>query len=380
MSQAIEMLFSEPRPYLRSAWEKAGFTEPTAIQKKAIPEILQGKDVIAESPTGSGKTLAYILPLLQKVDPEKKHVQAVILASSHELVMQIHQEIQTWAAGSGIGSASLIGGANIKRQLEKLKKRPQIIAGTPGRVQELINKKKLKMHEVKTIVLDEADQLVVSEHEKTIQSIIKSTLNERQLLVFSATISKEVEEAALYMMEEPSIIRVGREETDTPPVEHGYLVVEAREKLEVLRKLIRRKDHIKALAFGNDIGSLTVLAEKLEYKGINAGILHGDSKKQEREKTIKAFRSGELDLLLATDVAGRGLDIKDITDIINIDLPGETDQYIHRAGRTGRLGTAGGEVLSIITSPEEKKLKRYSSQLNIPITRKKLYKGTLRSY
>ncbi|SDJ81795.1 DEAD/DEAH box helicase [Sediminibacillus albus] len=379
MAQGVKALFTETKPFMEAAWDKSEFSEPTAIQLKAVPKILEGKDVIAESPTGSGKTLAYILPLLQKIDPDKKHVQAVILASSHELVMQIHQEIQSWAAGSGIGSASLIGGANIKRQLEKLKKRPQIVAGTPGRIQELINKKKLKMHEVKTLVLDEADQLLVPEHQKTVEAIIKSTLTERQLLVFSATISETVEQSAKQLMDNPEVIRIGKEEIETPPVDHMYLVAEPREKLEVLRKLIRGTDEMKALAFGNDIGNLTVLAEKLEYKGISAGVLHGDSKKQERAKTINGFRAGTIELVLATDVAARGLDIKDITHIINIDLPATVDQYIHRAGRIGRLGTAGGSVISIITAHEEKQLRKYSKELNIELIKKTIFRGRLQN-
>jgi superfamily II DNA/RNA helicase len=178
------------KPFIQSNWEKANFQEPTAIQKKSIPLILEGKDVFAESPTGTGKTLAYVLPLLNNIDEKKKNAQVVILAPSRELVMQIFEEIKKWSEGSGLTSASFIGGANIKRQLEKLKKSPQVIVGTPGRIHELIKLKKLKMHEVKAFVLDEGDQLLIPEHKNTIKEIIKTTLNDRQVVLFSATLNE----------------------------------------------------------------------------------------------------------------------------------------------------------------------------------------------
>ncbi|WP_077622756.1 DEAD/DEAH box helicase [Sediminibacillus massiliensis] len=376
MNTHLEQLFETPKSFLQDAWHNAGFEKATAVQSRAVPLISEGKDVIAEAPTGSGKTLAYLLPLMQHINPEHKHVQAVILASSHELVMQIHKELQAWAEGSGITGITLIGGANVKRQLEKLKKRPQIIIGTPGRVMELINKKKLKMHEVKTLVFDEADQLFNPEHQQTIQAVVKSTMSDRQIVLFSATLSEQVADSAQKLMNKPEIIRVTKDEVETPPVEHVYLVTEARQKLDTLRKLIRGSE-MKALAFVRDIGNLSVSAEKLEYKGIEAGVIHGESKKQEREKTIKEFRSGNKPIVLATDVAARGLDIKDITHIINLDLPENTDQYIHRAGRIGRLGTAGGTVISIITEQEEKQLQKIATNMNVKLCRKQLVKGKL---
>ncbi|WP_243290920.1 DEAD/DEAH box helicase [Bacillus sp. FJAT-47783] len=363
------------KPFLQEVWKKSGFKNPTDIQVKAIPLIIEGKDILAKSPTGTGKTLAYLLPLLEKIDRENKSIQVVILASSHELVMQIHSEIVKWTAGSGISGASFIGGANLKRQIEKLKKRPQIIVGTPGRVHELIKMKKIKMHTVQTIVLDEGDQLLVPEHIHTIQSIVKSTMSDRQILLFSATLNKKTEQSAKEMMNEPILVKSEAVQTKEN-VEHIYFVCEAREKVDILRR-VARIDGLKGLAFENDIGGLDVLAQKLEFKGISVGVLHSELKKEMRAKAIKVFRNGGYPLLLATDVAARGLDIKGLTHVIHVDFPETKAQYVHRSGRTGRLGSESGTVISIVTPREERKLKQFARELNIKVHKKVFVQGKM---
>ncbi|UII56472.1 DEAD/DEAH box helicase [Cytobacillus spongiae] len=367
---------SELKPFIQEAWKKSGFEQPTMIQTDAIPAIIEGKDVIAESPTGTGKTLAYLLPVLNKVDPEKRAVQAVILASSQELVMQILQEVQKWAEGSGLKGASFIGGANLKRQLEKLKKHPQVVIGTPGRTYELIKQKKLKMHEVKTVVLDEGDQLLVPEHMGTVQNIVKSTLGDRQVLLFSATLPKETEKMAQALTVEPKILKVEKDETiQSGKVEHLYIVSEQRDKIKVLEK-VTRIDGIKALAFIKDIGNLTVTKEKLDFKGIEAGLLHSDLNKFDRQKAVKELRSGKSNLLFSTDVAARGLDIKGVTTVVHFDFPKDVTQYIHRSGRTGRAG-AEGQVISIVTEREERELKKFARELDLLLEKRVFYKGEL---
>lgn len=365
------------KPFLQENWKKAGFDKPTTIQTESIPLIVEGKDIIAKSPTGTGKTLAYLLPVLNKVDTDKGNIQAVILASSHELVMQIHQEIQKWSEGSGISSATFIGGANLKRQIEKLKKRPQVIVGTPGRIHELIKSKKIKMHEVKMIVLDEGDQLLVPEHLNTVKGIVKSALKERQVVLFSATLQESTEKMAREFMNNPELIQVEEEKMVEAKVDHLYFLCETREKIEILSK-ISRLENIKGLAFIRDIGNLTVMAEKLQYKKIPLGVLHSDAKKSEREHSLKDFRSGNSSLLLATDVAARGLDISNVTHVINVDIPSDVTQYVHRAGRTGRLGSTSGTVMSIVTEREERTLKQFAKELGITLHKKVFYRGEMR--
>lgn len=363
------------KPFLIKAWEKAGFQQPTDVQQQTFSMIKAGSDCIVEAPTGTGKTLAYLLPLFEKVNQDVKNAQVLILASSHELVMQIHHEVQKWGEGSGISSATFIGGANVKRQLEKLKKKPQVIIGTPGRVEELINQKKLKMHEVKTVVLDEGDQLLVPEHQQTIKAIIKSTLNDRQVLFFSATLPPHMEAEASDLMKEPQVIKIKLDKEAMEKVEHIYFVCEQRDKIDILRRLVRMGS-MKALAFFNDIENLSILAEKLQYKGVDLGVLHSEANKAERAEAIKKFRLGEYPLLIATDVAARGLDIQGLTHVIQLNVPEKETQYVHRAGRTGRAG-ATGTVISIVTEREEKYLIRIAKELNLRLQKKYLYKGEI---
>jgi superfamily II DNA/RNA helicase len=364
------------KPFLQEAWEKAGFQAQTSIQESAIPKILEGKDIIAESPTGTGKTLAYLLPLLHKIDPEVQSLQAVVLASSQELVMQVYQEFQKWSEGSGIRGTSIIGGANVKRQLEKLKKRPQVIFATPGRLLELIKQKKVKMHEVNMVVLDEGDQLLIPEHLNTVQNIVKSTMNDRQVVLFSATMKAAIEKLAKDLTKEPEVIRIEKDEmASSGEVEHIYFNCEPRDKIKLLEKIVRLEKS-KSLAFINDIGEIQVFKEKLLFKELSIGILHSDMKKLERQAALKSFRDGKLKMLIATDVAARGLDIQGVTHVVQIDSPKDITQYVHRAGRTGRMG-ANGTVISLVTEREERELKRYCRELNTPLHKRVFYQGQI---
>lgn len=368
-------LINTLQPFIQNLWENSEFEAATPVQEQAIPVILEGKDVLVESPTGTGKTLAYLLPIIERIDLTKQHPQALIVAPSKELAMQIFEQIQKWTEGSEITGASFIGGANVKRQVEKLKKRPHILVGTPGRLQELIQAKKIKMHEVMTIVMDEADQLFVPEHKKTIENIIKSSMQERQLLLFSATLREETEKQAIGLLKEPVVIRVTKEDLPPVRVEHLYSVVDQRDKANVLANLLRVKG-IKALAFVRDIGNLNVLTEKLHYKQLNVGILHSESSKQERENAMKNFRKDEYPVLLATDVAARGLDIKELSHVIHYDLPEEVENYVHRSGRTGRQG-AEGTVISIVSEREERKLKQFARELGLTLEKRVVFGGKL---
>lgn len=364
------------KPFIQAVWEKSAFETPTSIQSQAIPLISAGRDVIAESPTGTGKTLAYLLPVLEKINPESQGIQAVILASSQELVMQILEQVQKWSEGSGIRSASFIGGANVARQLEKIKKRPQLIVGTPGRMLELIKQKKLKMHEVKMVVLDEGDQLLVPEHIETIKQIIKSSLGDRQVVLFSATLTDRAVNIAKDLTQDAELIKVKKDETiKAGKVDHIYFVCENREKAMMLEK-IGRIDNIRGLAFINDIVEINFVAEKLKFKEIQIAVLHSDLKKDDRKSALKNLRTGKIKLLIASDVAARGLDIQDVTHVVHVDFAKDITQYIHRSGRTGRFG-ADGVVISLVNEREERELKRYCNELNIPLSKKVFFGGNI---
>ena len=289
--------------------------------------------------------------------------------------MQIHQEIIKWTAQTNIRSASFIGGANLKRQLEKLKKKPQIIVGTPGKVQELLQQKKLKMHAVKTIVLDEGDTLIVPEHFDTVAGIIKSTMKERQVVLFSATVTPNIMEALAELMDNPVDISIKRDDNFMGNVDHLYFVCEKRDKIAYLERIARLQD-VKALVFMKDIGDMNLVSSKLKFKELPIAILHSESSKSERENALKSFRKDQVSMLLCTDVAARGLDIKGLTTVVHYDLPRTLEQYTHRSGRTGRAGN-DGTVISIITPSEEKELKQLTKKLDIQVEKKEFYKGKI---
>ncbi|UAC48741.1 DEAD/DEAH box helicase [Bacillus aquiflavi] len=364
------------KPFLQNNWGKSRYSHLTPVQMKAIPLILEGKNLTVQSPTGTGKTIAYLLPIIQKMDKQKKQAQAVIIAPSRELVMQIHEESQKWLEGSDLSAASFIGGANVKRQIEKLKKHPQLIVGTPGRILELIKLKKLKMHEVQTIVLDESDQLLVPEHEETIKNIIKSTMSERQVLLFSATRLENKEKIENDLGKEVQLLKIGKEEMPASNVAHYYFVYRHREKEKLLEKILKTVRPERALAFVQDIGNMSVIAAKLKYEGVALNVLHSELKKEERKHSLNQLRIGKNSLLLATDVATRGLDIKDLTHVIHVDFPENIKQYVHRSGRTGRMG-ASGIVITLVTEREERTLRKYGRELGIKMQRKSIYKGKL---
>ncbi|MEH7235722.1 DEAD/DEAH box helicase [Bacillus sp. JJ1562] len=364
----------EMKPFIQEVWEESGYVAPTAIQEKAIPAILEGKDVICESPTGTGKTLSYLLPAIQKLDETKSGIQIVILAPSRELVMQIFDEVKKWTKGTNIVSASFIGGANVKKQVEKLKDRPQIVIGTTGRIIELIKMKKMKMHEVTTLIVDEADQLVSNEHLSNVQSIIKSTLRDRQILFFSATISEQTEKIAKSLMNNAEMIRV-QQTLNQENTSHIYFLSEQRDKIDVLRKIMFTEPD-KAIAFIKSLEKVEEIESKLTYNHIDVAVLAGEAKKQERQQSMKNFRAGKIPLLLTTDVAARGLDIQDVTYVIHFDFPKTTEQYVHRSGRTGRMGKKG-VVISIVNAREESFLKKMGHELGITFSKKDFYKGEI---
>lgn len=358
--------------------KKEGINEPTDIQVKVIPLVLENKDVIGQSQTGSGKTLAYLLPMFQKIDSSKKEMQAIILAPTHELVMQIDNEIKLLSQNSEIPvtSTAIIGEVNIKRQVEKLKEKPHIIVGSTGRIFELIKMKKISAHTIKTIVIDEGDRLLDQNNLSKVKDVIKTTMRDRQLMLFSATISEEILGTAKGLMKDPEIIRVEEKTLVNPDIEHMYFVTEQRDKLEVLRKLVAAENPERAIIFINKSEETQLTTLKLQHHNFAAYGIFGTASKEERKKAMEGFRSGKIQLLVASDVAARGLDIKDVTHIFNLDLPRDSKDYLHRVGRTGRAGKFG-TAISIVTEREVPTIRRYERDFNIKIQEIDVYKGTI---
>ena len=357
---------------------KQGIEMPTPIQQETIPLILKGGDVVGQSATGTGKTLAYLLPLLQKIDSGRRENQAIILAPTHELAIQIQRQIEeiTKNAALAVTSAPLIGNANLARQIDKLKEKPHILVGSAGRILELIKKKKIASQAVRTIVLDEADRLLDEQNLDSVQAVIKTTLRDRQLLLFSATVSPAVLAKAEAFLREPSIIRAVTEERVPQNIEHFYFVSEPRDKIEMLRKLIFHLQIRQALVFINKNDKLEETVEKLNYHGLPAAGLHGGSGKYDRKTAIEDFRRGKVKLLVASDLAARGLDIQGLTHVFNLDFPEDEKVYLHRAGRTGRAGK-DGTTISLVTDKQALLLEEYAKKLKIGISAKTLSKGKL---
>lgn len=363
-------------PVWQEKWKKAGYETAMPIQEQMIPEMLAGNDIVAESPTGTGKTLAYLLPILQRINPEKPAIQAMIIAPSQELSMQIVNVVREWIEGTDITVTQLIGGANMQRQLEKLKKKPSIVVGTPGRLNELVKNKKLKMHEIRMLVLDEGDQLMAREHRNIMKDLIEKTQHGRQLILVSATITEEVELVADRMMQHPTRLKVKAEDMPMQgKVTHSFIKVDEREKTEMLRK-ISNLENVKALAFVNNLDQLLMKENKLKYRDAKIVALHSEMKKDERKKALDQFRKGEVSVLIATEVAARGLDIDQVTHVIHVDVPQTIEQYQHRSGRTGRAG-ADGEVLTLLAYADERHYKKFTKELPSKPVQKILHGGRL---
>lgn len=363
---------------LLDALRKENITTPAEIQRRVIPEVLKNRDLIVQSETGTGKTLAYLLPLFKKLNATAGEMQAIILVPTHELAIQVQRVIEGLSQNSDVkvSSTPIIGNVNIDRQIEKLREKPNIIVGSPGRILELIKKKKITAHTIKTIILDEADRLMSDSDIDNVKAVIKSTMRDRQLLMFSATISRETEARAKEMMKEPEVIR-GETKTAVPEtIEHIYFLTEQRDKFEVLRKVARILNPQKAIVFTSGIEEAEMVTEKLKYHGFKAESIHGTNIKADRKKAMEGFRAGRIQFLIASDIASRGLDIEGVTHIFSMNAPEEPRDYLHRVGRTGRNGNAGVAV-SIVTTRELQLIRQYEKVFKIKIEAKDMYKGNI---
>ena len=359
--------------------EKQNITIPTGIQETAIPFALENKDIIAEAHTGTGKTLAFLIPIFEKINVEKREMQAIILAPTHELVVQIESQIKLLSTNSGINvtSLSIMGESNIEKQIKKLKEvKPHIIVGSPGRILDLIKKKKITAHTIKTIVLDEADNLLSKNKPVIIKDIIKSTMKDRQLMFFSASINKETLNLAKTLVKDVEIIKIENKSEINPKIEHICILGSLRDRFENLRKLLAAEQPQRAIVFVNNNTDLRQINEKLQYHKVKSTAIYGNASKEERQRALDAFRRGKCNVLVSSDLSARGLDIPEVSHIISLDFPVNPDEYLHRAGRTAR-GDNSGVSVCLITNKDIEILQSYEKAFDIEFTVKKLYGGKL---
>lgn len=364
--------------FLPEVWQQRikseGFEQASLIQEKVFSDLYQGKNLVGIAPTGTGKTLAYLWPTLLKVEPKKGN-QLLIVTPSQELGVQVANVTRPWALDLGLQVQTLIGGANKKRQLEKLKVKPEVLVGTPGRLVELIKEKKLKAAHIQTVILDEADQLLQKETIGFTQSILKSIPKTSQYAFFSATGAKALPAINHLFQEEVPVVDVTKEEDSHKQVAHYYLVYSARRRVDALRRLGHLPD-FQGLVFFNEVQDLGSAEEKLQYHQLPVASLASDQSKMMRKQALEGFRQQNLIELLTTDVASRGLDIADLYYVINAEVPTSQESYLHRAGRIGRMGKTGS-VITIVQEHTLPQLKKITNGLDLSLQEIYLYEGTL---
>ena len=334
-----------------------GFEQASPIQAQAIPVAIEGKDMIGQAQTGTGKTAAFGIPLLQRVDPHNKKLQAVVLCPTRELAIQCANEMRKFAKFMhGIKVLPIYGGQDITKQIRSLKGGTQVVIGTPGRVIDHIRRHTLKMATVGTIVLDEADEMLNMGFREDIETVLQTLPEEHQTLLFSATMPKPIMEIAKTYLKEPEIIKVVKKELTVPKIEQYYYEVNPRKKAEILSRLLDMYDPELSLVFCNTKRKVDELVEDLKGRGYFAAGLHGDLKQSQRDRVMNGFRNGRTDILVATDVAARGIDVDDVEAVFNYDVPQDDEFYVHRIGRTGRAGRVG-KAFTFVVGREVYKLK-----------------------
>ena len=344
-------------PEMLKALEKKGYGYPTTIQVEAIPYFMQWRDVIAKAPTGTGKTFAFGIPMIEHIDAESSEVQGLILAPTRELAIQIGDELRGLLTFyQGIRVAVLYGGAGIGSQIQQLQKKPQLVVATPGRLMDHYNRKTIRLDKVQTIVLDEADRMLDMGFFKDVTRIIDKVKNRKNLGLFSATISQEVMTVSWMYQRDEVEITVEPKQEDRPDIDQYSLSCTPLEKAETVLRLIRSQGYERVMIFCNTKHMCQRLSDELQRAGLDCECLHGDIKQSLREKTMQRYKAGKLSVLVATDVASRGIDVYDVDCVINYDIPEENEYYIHRIGRTGRARKKGAAWSLVSNFPEKAKL------------------------
>ncbi|MBT8209297.1 MAG: DEAD/DEAH box helicase, partial [Eudoraea sp.] len=368
----FELLGLEP-PIIQ-AINDLGFTEPSEVQEKSIPLLLQDEtDMVALAQTGTGKTAAFGFPLIQKIMPESRTTQAIILSPTRELCLQITKEMQAYSKYvKGLSTVAVYGGASITEQARQLKKGAQIVVATPGRMKDMIGRRLVDISRIDYCILDEADEMLNMGFYEDIRDILSNTPEEKSTWLFSATMPREVAQIAKKFMHKPIEITVGERNVGATTVMHEYYTVTGRDRYPALKRLADANPDIFSVVFCRTKRDTQRVAEKLIEDGYNAGALHGDLSQNQRDLVMGSFRKKQIQMLVATDVAARGIDVEDITHVINYQLPDEIETYTHRSGRTGRAGKSGVSMV-ILTRSElrrihaiEKKIKQQFLAKKIP--------------
>lgn len=336
------------------AVQEMGFQKMTEIQSKAIPPMLEGRDVIAKAPTGTGKTCAFGIPLIERIDPENPDIQAVILAPTRELATQIRDDLETLTRFMPqVRTLVVYGGQSMDKQKQQLKKGAHILVATPGRLLDLMQHRYLSLKTVTAAVLDEADKMLDMGFYKDVRKILDSLKGLKQMCMFSATISREVMDIGWLYQRDPEEITVLPVEDSEPKIEQYSIQCIGREKIEIILRLMKQFSVSRAIIFCNTKYTTGMVSEQLHAQGLNTACLHGDMRQSERNKIMEQYKEGKIDILVATDVAARGIDVSDIQVVFNYDIPQENDAYLHRIGRTGRAKKEG--VSFVLHSKDEQR-------------------------
>lgn len=336
------------------AVEQMGFQQMTEVQSKAIPPMLKGRDVIAKAPTGTGKTCAFGIPLIQRVDTDSSDVQAIILAPTRELATQICDDLrQLTQFLPQLRTVVVYGGQSMEKQKQQLKKGAQILVATPGRLLDLMQHRLVVLSKVSMAVLDEADKMLDMGFYKDVHKILDSLKGLKQMCMFSATISREVMDIGWLYQRDPEEITVLPVQDSEPKIDQYSIQCIGREKIEIILRLMKQFEVSRAIVFCNTKYTTGMVAEQLHAQGLNTACLHGDMRQSERNKIMEQYKAGEIDILVATDVAARGIDVSDIQVVFNYDIPQENDAYLHRIGRTGRAKKEG--ISFVLHSKDEQK-------------------------
>ena len=331
--------------------DKAGFVEASPIQEQTIPLALEGKDVIGQAQTGTGKTAAFGLPTLEKIRTEEATIQALVIAPTRELAVQSQEELFRFGRSKGVKVRSVYGGSSIEKQIKALKSGAHIVVGTPGRLLDLIKRKALKLQDVETLILDEADEMLNMGFLEDIEAIISRVPESRQTLLFSATMPEAIKRIGVQFMKDPEHVKIAAKELTTELVDQYYIRVKEQEKFDTMTRLMDVEQPELAIVFGRTKRRVDELTRGLKIRGFRAEGIHGDLDQNKRLRVLRDFKNGNLDVLVATDVAARGLDISGVTHVYNYDIPQDPESYVHRIGRTGRAGKSGQSITFV--SPNE---------------------------